>query len=62
VGAIVDPFPRRGDPFAGGNYRCVTDNRHEITASAGLRSQNAEAVLRVTGGDALDKARKHFLG
>ncbi|MGA8610596.1 MAG: hypothetical protein WB760_02540 [Xanthobacteraceae bacterium] len=39
----------------------MTDNGHDITMPARLGTQNAEAVLGVVVGDALDEARKDFL-
>ena len=62
VGAIVDPFARGRDPLAGGNGCGVADHRHEITMAARLGAQNAEAILGVVVGDALDEAGQHFLG
>jgi hypothetical protein len=40
----------------------VADNGHQITVTARLGAQNAEAILTIVEGDALDKARSHFLG
>ena len=31
VGAVVDPFPRGGDPFAGGDRRRMADDGDKIT-------------------------------
>ena len=59
--AVVNPFPRRSDPFSSGNYRFVADHRHEIPVATRLGSQHAEAVLRIMESHALDKARQHFL-
>jgi len=62
VGAIVDPFPRRGDPLAGGDDGGVAHHGHQIAMAARFRPENAEAVLGVVEGDLLDQAGQHFLG
>ena len=62
VGAIVDPFARGGDPLTGRNGCGMADHGHHITMPARLGAQNAEAVLGVVVGDALDEAGQHFLG
>ena len=62
MGAVVDPFPGRGDPFAGRNRRGVTDHSHEVSMSARLGPKDAEAILCVMEGDALDEPRQRFLG
>ena len=40
----------------------MADHGHQIAMATGLRHENAEAVLGIVEGDALDEARKHFLG
>ena len=62
MGAVVDPFARRGDPFAGGDGGGVADDGHQFAVAARLDAQDAEAVLGVVEGDALDEAGQHFLG
>ena len=62
MGAVVDPFAGRGDPFAGGDRCRVTDDRHLIAVSARLCPENAKAVLGVVEGDPLDQTGEHFLG
>ena len=62
MGAVVDPFARRGDPLAGGDRGGVADDGHQIAMAARLDAQHAEAVLGIVEGDALDEARQHFLG
>ena len=62
VGAIVDPFARRGDPLAGRDDGGVADDGHEIAVAARLRPKNAEATLGVVEGDLLDESREHLLG
>ena len=62
VGAVVDPFARGRDPLTGGNGRSVPDHGHDIPMPPHLGAQNAEAVLGIVVGDALDEARQNFLG
>jgi hypothetical protein len=62
MGAVVDPFARGGDPLAGRDRGGVPDGGHEITVPARLDTQNAEAVLGIMVGDALDETRQHLLG
>ena len=62
MGAVIDPFARCGDPLAGGDHRGVPDHGDEFAVAARLDPQNAEAVLVIVVGDALDEARQHFLG
>ena len=62
VGAVVDPFARRGDPLAGGDHRGVADDGDQVAVAARLDAENAEAVLGVVERDALDEARQNFLG
>ena len=61
VGAVVDPFARRGDPLARRDRRRLADDGHEIAMPARLGSENAEPVLLVVEGDPLDQAGQHFL-
>jgi len=51
-----------GDPLTGGDRRRVADDGHQVAMSAGLRPENAEAVLGVVEGDALDETGKNILG
>ena len=62
VGAVVDPFARGGDPLAGRNGCGMPNDGHDVPMAARLGAQNAEAVLGVVVGDALDEAGQHFLG
>ena len=62
MGAVVDPFARRGDPFAGGDHRGVADDGHQFAVAARLDAENAKAVLGVVEGDAFDEARQNFPG
>src|SRR5206468_3019414 len=61
MGAIVDPFACGRDPLTGGNGRGMADNCYDITMPTRLGSKNAEAVLSVVIGDALDEAGQHSL-
>jgi hypothetical protein len=40
----------------------MADHGHDVTMSARLGAQNAEAILGVMKSDALDQAGQHFLG
>jgi hypothetical protein len=62
MGAIIDPFARCGDPFAGRDHRRMPTRRDELAVAARLDPQNAETVLLNVVRDALDEARQHFLG
>ena len=59
---VVDPFARCCDPLAGGNGRGVADHRHQFPVSPRLGPKDAEAVLGIVEGDALDETRQGFLG
>ena len=61
VGAVVDPFARRGDPLAGRNGGGMADHGHQVAMPARLDPQNAKAVLGIVVGDALDETRQNFL-
>jgi len=62
MGSVVDPFARRGDPFAGGDDGGVADDGHQIAMTARFRPENAETVLGIVEGDPLDQAGEHLLG
>ena len=62
VGAVVDPFTRCRDPLAGSNGCRMPNDGHDITVPARFRAQNAEAILDIVVGDALDEARQDFRG
>jgi hypothetical protein len=59
MGAIVYPLARGCDPFAGGDGRGMANHGYHIAMPARLGAQNAEAILDVMVGDALDKAGQH---
>jgi hypothetical protein len=56
----VAGFPEGCDPLTGGNGCGMANHGHDIPMPAHLGAQNAEAVLGVVVGDALDKARQNF--
>ena len=60
MGPVVDPFPRGGDPFAGGDRRRVADDGDEITMPARLDAQHAEAALGIVEGHPFDGAGEHL--
>src|SRR5207245_559836 len=60
VSAVVDPFARRGDPFAGGDHRGVADDGDQVAVAARLDAENAEAALGVVERDAFDKTRQNL--
>jgi hypothetical protein len=62
MGAVVDPFARRGDPLAGGDYRRVTDDSDQFAVPARLDAENAEAVLGIVERHTFDKSRQNFQG
>src|SRR5215471_20875717 len=58
VRAVVDPGPARLDELAGGDHRGMSDEGNEIALATGFDPQNAEAVVGVMEGDAVDQARQ----
>jgi hypothetical protein len=62
MGAVVHPFARCRDPLASRNGGGMADDRDQIAVPACLCPENAETVLVIMEGDALYKARQHFLG
>jgi hypothetical protein len=62
VGAVVNPIARGRDPLTGRNGGGVPNYGHHVPMPAHLGAQNAEAVLGIVVGDALDEARQNFLG
>jgi hypothetical protein len=62
MGAVVNPFAGSRNPLAGGNGCGVPDHGHNVTMPARLGSQDAEAVVSVVVGNALDETGQHFLG
>ena len=55
VGAVVDPLARGGDPLPRSHHGGMADHGHQVTMPPRLRPQDAEAVLQVVEGDALDQ-------
>jgi len=60
VGTIVDPASARLDELAGRDHRGVTENRDQVALAAGFDTQDAEAVLSVVKGDAIDEAGQNL--
>jgi hypothetical protein len=61
VGVVVNPVARGSDPFAGRDRGGMADDRDQIAMSTRIDPENAEAVVGIVKGDALNKAREHFL-
>jgi len=61
MGAVIDPLARRRDSFAGGDRRGMANDGRQIAVASGPHAQDAESVLLVVEGDALDKAREDVL-
>ena len=55
VGAIVDPLSGCRDPFPGRDHGGVAHDRDQVAMAPRLDPQNAEPVVRVVEGDALDQ-------
>ena len=60
VGAVVHPLARGGDPFPRSHHGGMADHGHQVAMPPRLRPQDAEAVLRVVEGDALDQTGQDF--
>jgi hypothetical protein len=61
VCAVVYPVARRGNPLACTNRCGVPNDRHDVAMAPRLGAQDAESVLRIVVGDALNEARQNFL-
>ena len=61
MSAVVDPFARCGDPFAGGDGGGVPHHGHQFAVAARLDPKHTEAILGVVVSDAFDEARQDFL-
>jgi hypothetical protein len=61
VGAIVDPLSRRRNPLAGGDDRCVPDDRNQFPVATCFDPQDAKARYTIVKRHALDRARQNFL-
>ena len=59
AGAVVDPFARGGNPFTDRNGCGMATT---ATMSTHFSPQNAEPILGIVVGDALDEAGQNFLG
>jgi hypothetical protein len=62
MSAVVDPIARGRDPLIGRNGCGVPNYGHHIPMAAHFGTQNAEPILEIVVGDALDEARQNFLG
>ena len=60
VSAVIRPVTGGRDPLAGGNHGGVANDRDEIAVAARLHPDDAEAVLGVLVGDALDQPGQHL--
>jgi hypothetical protein len=60
VGAVVDPGSARLHELAGRDHRRMAENRDQIALSAGFDTEDAEAVLRVVEGNALDQTGQNL--
>ena len=58
----VRSLARGYDPFAGENGSSMTHDRHDVTMSANPRAQDAETILGIVVGYALDQSSQHFPG
>jgi len=54
MGAVVDPFARGCDPFAGRNGCGMANHGHHVTMAGCFGAQNAKAVLSIMVGYPLD--------
>ena len=61
MGAVVDPFARRGDPLAGGDRGGVPHGSHQFAMPPRLDADYAEAIFGVVERDPFDEARQNFL-
>ena len=52
---VVDPSPTRLDELASRDHGCVADDGDEVALPPGFDLQDAEAVLEVVKGDAVDQ-------
>src|SRR5215469_11727250 len=55
VGAVVDPGAARPHELAGRDHRGVADNRDQVALPARFDTEDAEAVLGIMEGEALDE-------
>src|SRR6516164_3780075 len=60
MGAVIDPFPRRGDPLARRDRCHMSNNGNEIAVAASLDAQNRKAVFPVVERHALNETCQHF--
>jgi hypothetical protein len=60
MSAVIRPIPRGRDPLACGNHGGVADDRDEIAVPTRLHPDDAEAVLAVLVGDALNQPSENL--
>ena len=60
MGAVVDPVPGCGDPFAGRYCGGMSHDGDEVAVAPCLDPNDTKAVLGVLIGDALDQSRQHL--
>src|ERR1700731_3200132 len=56
MSAVIDPGSARLNELAGRDHRRVTKDSVQVALAAGFDAENAEPVLFIVEGDALDKA------
>jgi hypothetical protein len=60
VGAVVNPSSARLNELAGRDHRGVAENGDQVALPTRFDPQDAEAVLRVVEGDALDQTGQNL--
>ena len=61
LGTVVDPFSGGGDPFPGGNHRCMTaPTATRSRWPLALTRSTQEAVVRVLKGYPFNQSDRHF--
>ena len=56
VGAVVDPFPGRRDPFPCRYHGGVAHHGDQVAVPSRIRPEDAETAFGTVKGDALDQA------
>jgi len=59
---VVDPFAGCSDPLTSRNGRGMPNDRYQLAVPSRLDSENAEAIVVIVEGNALDKTSENFLG
>jgi hypothetical protein len=60
MSAVIRPVTRGRDPLTRGNHGGVANDRDEIAVASCLHPDDAETVLGVLVGDALNQSSKHL--